>query len=163
MGWPSPSPMTAVAGQLMTAAIWNVQVRDALNFLKALVDLDGAIGRERLFGGDAAREVGDTTYVQVPGSRVIEVSDTAQAAATTIEVHAMAQVAAGTGSLRLWNVTLGVQVGSAVTFTGTSPTLVKITGLLGTLASGINQYRVEVKGAAATDRPSVWGAGLVVR
>jgi hypothetical protein len=43
---PWTDPFSAIPGQLMTAALWNVQVRDNLNILKTSVANDGRLNGE---------------------------------------------------------------------------------------------------------------------
>lgn len=114
-------------------------------------------------GGDPNAEIADTSYVTIPGFVIIEiVCDDLGGSDLIREVHAMAKVRAGTGRIRLWNITDAGVVGAEITFTNTSIALVKITGL--TLpASGTKQFRLEVRGAAAADLPTVYGAQLVLR
>jgi hypothetical protein len=100
--------------------------------------------------------------VIVPGSSFIEIDGTGLGAFTT-EVHCMAYVAGGTGSIRLWDITAAAAIGSTVTFTNTAAALVKITGLAGLLATANHQLRLEVKGAAGTDLPVVYGARLLLK
>ncbi len=119
-------------------------------------------GTERHLGGDPNAPVTDTSYVAVPGLAIVEIDGT-NLSGFTIEVHATAKVDSGTGSIRLWDITAGAQVGSAQTFTGTSFALVKIAALTGLLAAASHQYRLEVKGNAATDLPCVANAKLVLR
>jgi hypothetical protein len=114
-----------------------------------------------LLGGDYTAEISDTSYVTIPGAVIAELVVT-NLGGFTVEVHAMAKVRAGTGRIRLWNITDAGIVGAEITFTNTTIALVKITGL--TLpASGTKQFRLEVRGAAAADLPTVYGAQLVLR
>ncbi len=111
-------------------------------------------------GGNALAEVADTAYVTVPDPIIVELDGT-NVGGLTVEVHAMVKVRAGTGRIRLWNITTGAIVGAEITFTNTTIALAKITGL--SVATGVNQYRVEVRGAASSDLPTVYGAQLVLR
>lgn len=43
---PWTDPFTAIPGQMMTAALWNVQVRDNLNVLKTSIANDGRLNGE---------------------------------------------------------------------------------------------------------------------
>jgi hypothetical protein len=148
---------TAVAGSVLTAAFWNQQIRDNGNYLKSY-----AVGLERYLGGDPAAEVTDTTFVPIPGATLVEVDTAGNSGynALTLELHATAKVAGGTGTLRLYDVTAAAAVTGTVTFTNTAIALVKLT-LTGLLNAAKHQYRCEVKGAAATDRPNVQAAALV--
>jgi hypothetical protein len=118
---------------------------------------------EHHLGGDVMISVADAAYVPLPGVVVLELDGT-NLSGLTIEVHAMCRVAAaGTGRFRLWNITTGGEVsGSETTFTETTATLKKSAPL--TVATGINQYRVEVRGTTLdVERPCVYGAKLVIR
>lgn len=119
-------------------------------------------GTERDLGGDWMTPVTDTAFVPVPGARIVELDATNLGGFTT-EVHVTCKVDAGTGSIRLWDITAGAAVGATQTFSGTSFALVKITALIGLLAAASHQYRLEVKGAAATDLPVVAGAVLLFK
>lgn len=112
-------------------------------------------------GGDYTADVADTSYVSIPGFVIAELVVT-NLGGLTVEVHAMGKVVTGTGRIRLWNITDAGVVGSELTFTNTTVGLLKITGL-SLPASGTKQFRLEVRGAAAADRPTVYGAQLVLR
>lgn len=139
------------------------QLRDAIRVM-ATTGGRGVISGwlERIFGGNADKPTTDTSFVIVPDSSIIEIDGTGLGAFTT-EVHAMAYVAGGTGSIRLWDITAGAIIGALQTFTNTTPALVKITGLSGGLATANHQLRLEVKGAAPTDLPVVYGARLLLK
>lgn len=116
---------------------------------------------EHLLGGSFESQITDTSFVAIPGAIYVELDGT-NTGGLIVEVHAMAKVIAGTGSIQLWNRTLAALVGSPVNFTNTSSALVKITAGL-SLANGVNVYELQVKGATAGDRPAVWGAKLILR
>lgn len=111
-------------------------------------------------GGSHHDAVVDMALVDIPGAIYAEV-DGSNLTGFTVEVHAMCKVASGTGYIRLYNVTTPGNVGSEVSFVSTVPSLVKITGI--TLAAGVTQYKLRVRGATADALPSVWGAKLVIR
>lgn len=117
---------------------------------------------ERMFGGREDKPVTDTAFVIVPGSSIVELDATGLDAFTQ-EVHCMAGVDSGTGSIRLFDVTAGAQIGGTVTFTNTTPALTKITGLAGLLAHANHDYRLDVHGASAADLPVVYGARLLFK
>lgn len=142
---------------------------NATQVLAAVTALASAGGRslisawlERMMGGRDDQWVTDTSFVIVPGSAIIEL-DATSVEALTAEVHCMAGVVAGTGSIRLYDVTAAAAVGTTTTFTNTAPALTKITGLVGLLAAANHQYCIQVKGAAAIDRPTVYGARLLFK
>lgn len=140
----------------------HTSVAQVLGAVQALVLTGVATFIERMFGGDYAASVSDTSFVQVPGSSVIEVDGTGLGALQT-EVHVTAKVDSGTGSVRLWDITAGAQIGSTQTFTNTSFALVKITGLAGLLATANHQLRIDVHGASATDMPVITGGRLLIK
>ncbi len=116
---------------------------------------------EHPLGGDFQVSVADTAYVPIPGFIVFEIDGT-NLSGMTVELHAMCRAATGTGRYRLWNITTGAEVaGSETTFTETSATLKKSSGI--TLTAGVNTYRLEIRGNGATDFPLVYGAKLVIR
>ena len=111
---------------------------------------------DHALGGDFQVSVADITYVPVPGFIVLELGG------LTIEVQAMCRVTTGTGRFRLWNITISTSVAASETlFIEVTPTLKKSSTL--TLASGVNTYRLEVRGADSADLPFVYGAKLVMR
>jgi len=116
---------------------------------------------ERMFGGRDDEGVSDTGFVTVPGSSIVELDATGLDAFTQ-ELHCMAYVAGGTGTLRLYDITASSAIAST-TFTNTTVALTKITGLAGLLAHADHQYRIEVHGSAATDMPVVYGARLLFK
>ncbi len=111
-------------------------------------------------GGSYHDTVSDTSLVDIPGAVFVEVDGT-NLTGLTVEVQAMCKVASGTGYIRLYNITTPGYVGSEVSFVSGAPALVKITGL--TLATGVTQYKLRVRGATSDTQPSVWGAKLVIR
>lgn len=111
-------------------------------------------------GGSYHDEISDTALIEIPGAVFTEIDGT-NLGGLTVEVHVMALVASGTGYVRLRNFTDTADVGSEVSFTNTSPALVKITGL--TLATGLKQYRLRGRGSASSALPRFWGAKLVIR
>ena len=119
-------------------------------------------GTERHLGGDPNAQVTDTGFVPVPGLAIVQIDGT-NLGGFVIEVHATVKVDGGTGTFRLFDITAAAAVGSTKTFTNTSFALSVLTGLDGLLAAASHQYRLEVKGAAATDLPVVANAKLVLR
>ncbi len=76
------------------------------------------------------------------------------------EVHFMCKVVAGTGSLKLYNITdAGDVASSEKTFTNTTADRIVSSPI--TLATGLKEYKAMVKGAAATDLVQVWNIALV--
>jgi hypothetical protein len=120
------------------------------------------IGTALNLGGSDHQPIPDTSFVPIPGGRVLEINGTITDEMTgfSIEVHATVFTIGGTGSIRLWDITAAAQIGSATTFTNTTVDVKKITGLDGLLVAG-HKYRLEVKGAAAADLPKVLGASLM--
>lgn len=114
-----------------------------------------------VLGGSFESAVSDTSFVSAPGSVFVEIDGT-NLGGLTVEVHVMAKVVGGTGTIQLFNRTLAVAVASSsATFTNTSPALIK-TGAI-TLATGVNVYELQVKGNVGTDLPTVWGGKVVLR
>lgn len=111
-------------------------------------------------GGSYHDALADTSLVEIAGAVYVEIDGT-NLGGLTVEVHAMALVAAGTGYIRLYNRTTAGDVAAEVSFTNTSAALVKITGL--TLATGVNSYSLRARCAAATDLVRIWGAKIVLR
>lgn len=140
----------------------HTNVGQVLAAVEALVLSGVATFIERMFGGDYTAGVSDTGFVQVPGSSIVEIDGTGLGGLQT-EVHFTGYVDAGTGSVRLYDVTAGAQVGATQTFTNTAAALVKITGLAGLLAAANHQYRLDVHGSAAADMPVVYGARVVIK
>jgi hypothetical protein len=109
----------------------------------------------RSAGGDWEFRQTDAAFTKIAGHRVVEIDGDEVGA---IDVHFMAKVDAGTGQVRLFNITTASGVGSAVNVTATTDMLGTITGL--TAAAGVNQYRVEaLKG---TTWITVWGAEILL-
>lgn len=77
----------------------------------------------------------------------------------TVKIVCMARVVAGTGYIKLYNITLAADVASSETsFTNTSADKIESSAI--TLAAGTNEYKLLVKGVAATDLVHVWDAVL---
>ena len=106
-------------------------------------------------GGDWEFQQTNASFTQIAGHAEIEIDGDE---ATGIEVHCMAKVDAGTGQIRLYNVTDAAILGAAVSVTVTVDTLTKITGL--TPVAGVKSYRVEaLKGTLWI---KVWGARVLL-
>lgn len=106
-------------------------------------------------GGDWEFRQTDASFTQIGGHVEFEVDGDEVGG---IEVHCMAKVDAGTGQIRVYNVTDAGALGSAVNVVATVDTLTKITGL--TPVAGVKSYRVEaLKG---TTWIKVWGARILL-
>jgi hypothetical protein len=110
-------------------------------------------------GGRGSAVISDTSAVALVDFIDVEIDGT-NLSGFTVEVHAMCSVVSGTGTLQLYNVTTAAVIASG-SFTATSPTLTKITGI--TLTTGVNVYRARFYGSTAAAGPSVYGASLVLR
>ncbi len=84
--------------------------------------------------------------------------DGARLAGRDIRLQAMATVDGGTGALRLYNVTAAAAVGTPVSVTATTPTLVTSGPL--TLPASLATYRAEAQKGTTWIR--IWGATLVI-
>lgn len=116
---------------------------------------------ELALGGSDSDAVSDTGFVDLPAGVHVEIDGT-NLGGFTVEVHFMGRVLAGTGTIRLWNITAAAEVSSSQkTFTNTSADRIVSSSL--SLASGVNEYKLQVKGSAAADLPQVWGAKLILR
>ncbi len=115
-------------------------------------------------GGSPYEEIFSAAYVPIPGSQIVQLDGTNLDVPNQAEVtvHVTCYVAAGTGSFRLWNITTGLIVGTEQNFVNTAVDLVT-KSLSGLIVTGVNKYRLEGKGAAATDRPVIVGSFLLVR
>jgi hypothetical protein len=102
----------------------------------------------------------NTTYSDLEYPVHIKIDGTNQGGDFTYQIHFMGKVAAGTGYLKLYNITdTGDVAGSEKTFTNNTADRIESATI--TLASGVKEYKVMVKGAAATDLVQVWGIALV--
>jgi hypothetical protein len=90
----------------------------------------------------------NTTYSDLEYPVHIKIDGTNQGGDFTYQIHFMGKVAAGTGYLKLYNITdTGDVAGSEKTFTNNTADRI--------------ESKVMVKGAAATDLVQVWGIALV--
>ena len=131
--------------------------------LDRLMDNTIALKEARIthdLGGSYHDAIENTGLVDIPGSAWAEIDGT-NLGGLTVEVHAMCQVATGTGYIYLYNRTDVANVGAAASFTNTSPALVKITGL--TLVTAVKVYNLRAYGSTSAALVRVWGAKLVLR
>jgi hypothetical protein len=131
--------------------------------LDRLMDNTIALKEARIahdLGGSYHDAMETTGLTDIPGAVWAEINGT-NLGGLTVEVHAMCQVATGTGTIYLYNRTDVANVGSAATFTNTSPALVKITGL--TLATALKVYNLRGGGDTTSALVRVWGAKLILR
>ena len=135
MAW--TNPRTWVAGELVTAGIGNVHWRDNFRALRAQTQASVQLASVPM-GGDWEAQQRNVSFTQIPGHAVVELDGDD---VTGVEVHCMAKVDAGTGQIRMFNITDVGILGLAVNVTATVDTLTKITGL--TPVSGVKSYRVE--------------------
>ena len=117
-------------------------------------------------GGDLHAAVTDTDFVDVPGAVHVQVDGTKLGNDMVIEVHVQCQVAAGTGTFRLYNITDSnggdeIVASSTTTFTNTSSDRVASSAI--TLAAGVKEYKLQVKGSASSTLPRIWGAAIISR
>lgn len=111
-------------------------------------------------GGSYHDALEDTALVDIVGAVFVELDGT-NLGGLTVEVHVMALVAAGTGYIRLYNHTTAAYMAAEVSFTNTTATIVKSTGV--TLTTGVNAYGLRARGFDAASLPRIWGAKLVLR
>lgn len=102
----------------------------------------------------------NTSFADLEYPVHIEIDGTNLGGNFTWQLHFMCKVVAGTGSIKLYNITdTGDVASSETTFTNTDADRIESSAI--TLASGVKEYKVMVKGAAATDLVQVWGIALV--
>jgi hypothetical protein len=112
-------------------------------------------------GGDYLAEVTDASFVDIPGAVHAEVNGTNLGADLTVEVHFMCLVATGTGTVQLYNITdTAVVASSTKTFTNATADRIETSAI--TLAPGLKEYKLQVKGSSTSDLPRVWGAKIVI-
>jgi hypothetical protein len=115
------------------------------------------LAKERTLPLGGIPDVGVTsaTYIDVPGAIIVRLVED-----TTVKIHAMGFVSAGTGSLRLWDIGGAAEVaGSEDAFTDTDATLQ--VGAELELTAG--DYKLQVKINAAPNNVVVYGAALVTQ
>ena len=109
--------------------------------------------RARALGGIPDVGTTVTTYADAPGAIIVRLAED-----TTVKLHAMAFVNAGTGYLQLYDIDGAAAVaGSEETFTNTSPALVEGDEL--DLTAG--DYKLQVKINSGSNHAVVYGAALV--
>jgi hypothetical protein len=149
-----------MAYQVHTATVDEATKLDHLDEVGDSTEALKEARRHLVLGGDYEAVVSDTSFVPLPGYVAVRIDDT-NLGGLTVEYEYMCYVQAGTGTVRLYNMTDTAEVaGSQDTFTNTT---IQRQAQTVTLVSGEKLYRLEVKGAAAADLPCVWGAHLVTR
>lgn len=102
----------------------------------------------------------NTGYEELFGVVHVEIDGT-NLGGLTVRLVCMGKVVAGTGFIKLFNITLAADVASSET-TIINTTADRKESSAITLATGINEYKVLVKVASATDYLQVWNAVLSI-
>lgn len=109
-------------------------------------------------GGAYEGVIVSATMVDIAGAVHVEVDGT-NLGGHTVELHIMARVDAGTGTVELYNVTATAAMTPNIPVTATTYTFLKSGAI--TLTTGVNVYKVRAQ--RGTTEIQVYGAALVIR
>ena len=109
-------------------------------------------------GGAHEGVIVSATMVDLAGAVHVEIDGT-NLGGHTVELHVMARVDAGTGTIELFNVTTSAAMTPNISVTATTYTFLKSGAI--TLTTGVNVYKVRAH--KGTNEIQVYGAALVIR